>query len=116
MSEVFFTAQRWLEELLKRSLASRRPAGWNESLIAAAPAARVSHRASEAARPMKRVSSAANASFSILRRAPAIAISYERRRPSERIFVDWIARCRTQLEQYWPSSTALNARRGRSTD
>jgi glutathione S-transferase len=28
----------------------------------------------------------------------AIAISYERRRPSERIFVDWIARCRTQLD------------------
>jgi glutathione S-transferase len=27
----------------------------------------------------------------------AIAISYERRRPSEKIFVDWIARCRTQL-------------------
>jgi glutathione S-transferase len=27
----------------------------------------------------------------------AIAISYERRRPSERIFLDWIARCRTQL-------------------
>jgi hypothetical protein len=28
----------------------------------------------------------------------AIAISYERRRSSERIFVDWIARCRTQLD------------------
>ena len=28
----------------------------------------------------------------------AIAISYERRRPSERIFVDWIARCWTQLD------------------
>ena len=28
----------------------------------------------------------------------AIAISYERRRPSERIFVDWIARCRMQLD------------------
>jgi glutathione S-transferase len=28
----------------------------------------------------------------------AIAISYERRRPSERIFFDWIARCRTQLD------------------
>ena len=28
----------------------------------------------------------------------AIAISYERRRPIERIFFDWIARCRTQLD------------------
>jgi glutathione S-transferase len=28
----------------------------------------------------------------------AIAISYERRRPRERIFVDWVARCRTQLD------------------
>ena len=28
----------------------------------------------------------------------AIAISYERRRPSERILVDWIVRCRTQLD------------------
>jgi glutathione S-transferase len=28
----------------------------------------------------------------------AIAISYERRRPSERIFVDWTARCRMQLD------------------
>jgi glutathione S-transferase len=28
----------------------------------------------------------------------AIAISYERRRPSDRILVDWIVRCRTQLD------------------
>ena len=28
----------------------------------------------------------------------AIAIIYERRRPSKKIFVDWIARCRTQLD------------------
>jgi hypothetical protein len=27
-----------------------------------------------------------------------MAISYERRRPSERIFIHWIARCRTQLD------------------
>jgi glutathione S-transferase len=31
-------------------------------------------------------------------RDKAIAISYERRRPSERIFFDWIARCRMQLD------------------
>ena len=28
----------------------------------------------------------------------AISISYERRRPSEGIFFDWIARCRMQLD------------------
>jgi glutathione S-transferase len=28
----------------------------------------------------------------------AISINYERRRPAEMIFVDWIARCRTQLD------------------
>jgi len=28
----------------------------------------------------------------------AIAINYERRRPQEMIFVDWIARCRAQLD------------------
>jgi glutathione S-transferase len=28
----------------------------------------------------------------------AIAINYERRRPSKMIFVDWISRCRTQLD------------------
>ena len=38
----------------------------------------------------------------------AIAINYERRRPQEMIFVDWIARCRAQLEAALGELEALN--------
>ena len=38
----------------------------------------------------------------------AIAINYERRRPREMIFVDWIARCRAQLDAALSELEALN--------
>jgi glutathione S-transferase len=38
----------------------------------------------------------------------AIAINYERRRPKELIFVDWIARCRAQLDAALSELEALN--------
>jgi glutathione S-transferase len=38
----------------------------------------------------------------------AIAINYERRRPSEMIFLDWIARCRAQLDAALSELDALD--------
>ena len=42
----------------------------------------------------------------------AIAINYERRRPQEMIFVDWIARCRAQLDAALSELEGLNLELG----